>query len=593
SGSDVDGSIALYQWSQTSGTTVSLSDNGTANPHFTAPDLDTGSQSLSFELTVTDNEGLAAKDSVIVTVNNVNIAPVAQAGESLVVDESMLVTLTGAGTDEDGSIVSYEWVQTDGETVSLSDVTSATPSFNSPVVVVDSVSLSFKLTVTDNDGNTANDSVEVVVNSTNSAPVVNAGSDKSVAGNSLVQLDGSSSDSDGTINAYLWTQVDGISMSLSDATIVNPTFTAPAAVNGGLRMTFQLQVTDERDVVVKDTVTITVSDYPSNPYSGATVQAGEKILWSFPTTNWTDEFIVESEASVALNIDHVSNFYNDRWLIAPVVAEPVQVSLLLKNDTTGNELLDTVTILPIEQFGFKPLTTIENFYQNSGFGAANGSLLSLIDNDTLPDLILYNSDSISWFKGKGDGTFGTQTALYTAQNIQRVTFEDINNDAQEDLVVKLWGGEDNSQVVWLEKQFTPIVEFATAKTIASNSSVNVPRESAIVDIDGDGRVDFVNFYEHDNVLTLSFYRQEADGSFSSEVLIDQRTQTINSGQLSIGDHNGDNLLDLKLYLSDVDDDGLYTATLTYYNQGNGGGFDIPDAEFFHDYNNVWGSIYDV
>jgi len=67
---DPDGAIELYSWSQTAGTTVVLSSTSDAEVSFTAPDV---VDSLSFTLTVTDNDGAASAATVYVkTVQGVN-----------------------------------------------------------------------------------------------------------------------------------------------------------------------------------------------------------------------------------------------------------------------------------------------------------------------------------------------------------------------------------------------------------------------------------------------------------------------------------------------------------------------------------------
>lgn len=67
---DSDGIIASYQWKQTNGTTVTLSKNGTdkaSNPTFTTPKT-FNPETISFELTVTDNSGATATDTVDIKV---------------------------------------------------------------------------------------------------------------------------------------------------------------------------------------------------------------------------------------------------------------------------------------------------------------------------------------------------------------------------------------------------------------------------------------------------------------------------------------------------------------------------------------------
>ena len=71
SGEDAEGAVS-YAWLQTQGTTVVLSDSSAANPSFTAPNVSTSGEFevLVFELTVMDDQGFTATDSVSVTVFN-------------------------------------------------------------------------------------------------------------------------------------------------------------------------------------------------------------------------------------------------------------------------------------------------------------------------------------------------------------------------------------------------------------------------------------------------------------------------------------------------------------------------------------------
>ncbi|MBA6264537.1 SGNH/GDSL hydrolase family protein [Colwellia sp. Bg11-12] len=76
--SDTDGSIASYAWSQTSGTTVTLTNTSNISTSFTAPNV-TSDEVFTFELTVTDNEDLTSSDSVNITVNPIITTPNVQA----------------------------------------------------------------------------------------------------------------------------------------------------------------------------------------------------------------------------------------------------------------------------------------------------------------------------------------------------------------------------------------------------------------------------------------------------------------------------------------------------------------------------------
>jgi len=64
---DSDGTISSYHWSQTVGTTVTLTDVNSADPLFIAPNISTA-ETLTFELTVTDDDGATDSDSVSIIV---------------------------------------------------------------------------------------------------------------------------------------------------------------------------------------------------------------------------------------------------------------------------------------------------------------------------------------------------------------------------------------------------------------------------------------------------------------------------------------------------------------------------------------------
>ena len=155
------GEALSYAWRQTGGSpTVTLTGETTATPSFTAPNL-TADATLTFTLTVTagaDN----ATDTVAVMVQADNDAPTANAGADQMVYEGDSVNLSGRGSDPEGEALSYAWSQTNGDpTVTLTDATTATPSFTAPSVSAD-VTLTFTLTVTAG-GDSATDTVDVAI----------------------------------------------------------------------------------------------------------------------------------------------------------------------------------------------------------------------------------------------------------------------------------------------------------------------------------------------------------------------------------------------------------------------------------------------
>ena len=258
SGSDPDGEVAGYAWTQIGGTTVSLSGASSATATFTAPAVTTRT-TLTFLLTVTDDDGATGSDTVRVTVSPANRPPVANAGPPQSVAAGAAVTLSGSGSDPDGEVAGYAWTQTFGSTVTLSGASSATAAFTAPAVTA-RTTLTFRLTVTDNDGATGADETTVTVSppATNLPPAANAGPDQSVAAGAAVTLSGSGSDPDGSVTGYAWTQTAGSTVTLSGASTATATFTAPA-VTTRTTLTFRLTVTDDGGATGTDEATVTVA----------------------------------------------------------------------------------------------------------------------------------------------------------------------------------------------------------------------------------------------------------------------------------------------------------------------------------------------
>jgi len=167
SGSDSEGPVT-FSWTQTAGTTVTLSDTTISNPGFIAPNVPSD-EVLTFTLTVTDNGGNSEADSVAIRVLDTdNTLPLVNAGPDQTVDEGDPVSLAGSGSDAEGP-VTLSWSQIAGTTVTLSDSAIANPTFTAPAVSVDEV-LTFRLTVTDNVGAVVFDDVSITVNDTDAPP---------------------------------------------------------------------------------------------------------------------------------------------------------------------------------------------------------------------------------------------------------------------------------------------------------------------------------------------------------------------------------------------------------------------------------------
>ncbi|WP_088340977.1 PKD domain-containing protein [Robiginitalea sediminis] len=292
--SDPDGgTIVTYAWTQVSGpdaATLSGADTAT----LTAGDLLEGT--YVFRLTVTDDEGETGFDEVTVTVLPESLPPVVDAGaDQEIVLPADTAVLTGTATDPDGgNIVTYAWTQQSGPanaTFTGADTETLTASGLQEGVYV------FRLTATDDEGQTGFDEVTVTVIQTQ-PPVVEAGPNQTIAlPVNSVFLNGTASDPDGgAIVTLAWTQESGpAAATLGGADTA--TLTASDLVEG--TYVFRLTATDDEGETAFDEVTVTVNPETANAAPDA-VAEGTPISGTAPLTvqftgrNSTDDFGIVS-----------------------------------------------------------------------------------------------------------------------------------------------------------------------------------------------------------------------------------------------------------------------------------------------------------
>ncbi len=256
-----------HAWTQLSGPAVTLSDATVGDPTFTLPDDAENGVTLEFQLTVTDQEGDSDSDTMTVTVVMPEpVLPTACAGPDLTGAAGDEVTLEGrCSINPYGKWyqMAHSWTQLSGPTVALSDATVGNPSFTLPSDAADGTTLEFQLTVTDQEGESDSDTMIVTIAAPGTIrPTANAGPDLTGAPGESVTLQGT-----GSTNPYgewwrmehAWTQLSGPTVTLSDATVGNPTFTLPEDAADGTTLEFELTVTDKEGVSDSDTVTVTVA----------------------------------------------------------------------------------------------------------------------------------------------------------------------------------------------------------------------------------------------------------------------------------------------------------------------------------------------
>lgn len=278
---DTDGSIVSYAWTKVAGPSQFIIGNGASNKP-TITGLEVGV--YVFRLTVTDNKGAATTDEVTVTVKAANMGPVANAGADINIKLPLNSTTLngGASKDTDGSITKYLWTKVSGPSqFRIADAGAAATALTGLVAGT----YVFKLTVTDNNGATASDTVNVIVSNststTNKPPSANAGPDKSIIlPTNSVTLNGTGSkDPDGSITKYAWRKMSGPSSFM----IVSPSsaITVVSKLVAGTYV-FRLTVTDNKGATDNNEVTVVVTEAASPGNQSPVAMPGNDVTVQLP-----------------------------------------------------------------------------------------------------------------------------------------------------------------------------------------------------------------------------------------------------------------------------------------------------------------------
>ena len=254
---DPDADSLTFQWmiSRQPEDSLSVLDNDQAiTPSFLA-DV---AGNYEIQLVVDDGTLSSNPDKVMISVSAANSQPEAHAGSDKTGYTGDRVTLDGsASTDADGDKLSFNWsliMLPEASSASLDDAYSLKPAFSADI----EGRYEAELIVNDGRIDSEPDAVTINIESANTKPLADAGSDQSVATKQRVQLDGSaSSDVDGDPLTWLWTLISkpvGSLAELDDELAVNPTFISDLAG----QYIAQLIVNDGEDDSTPDHVLINV-----------------------------------------------------------------------------------------------------------------------------------------------------------------------------------------------------------------------------------------------------------------------------------------------------------------------------------------------
>jgi PKD repeat protein/endonuclease I len=226
-------------------TDIGVSQTGTSAVGWTLQLTGSGTtySAFTWQPAAAGTPGLVNTGQAFGSVPPPNVAPVAQANGPYAALTAQSIAFSSAGsTDSDGTITAWSWNFGDGATS-----TTANPSH----AYAAAGSYTATLTVTDDDGAQHSDTAPVTITAPNVAPVAQAnGPYSGTTGANIAFSSAGSSDSDGTINAWLWNFGDG-----QTSTAANPTHSYTTAGS----YTATLTVTDDDGAQHADTAPVTVT----------------------------------------------------------------------------------------------------------------------------------------------------------------------------------------------------------------------------------------------------------------------------------------------------------------------------------------------
>jgi chitinase len=278
-----------YAWSASPDIAITQNDVSLSTATFTAP-VTNDILTYTFTVDVKDAIGNSGNDSVIYRINPVNIPPRAliqvsqfeelarnqfPAGYEVVLDATM--SSDKDSLDVNKPIAAYLWQQTAGESV-LTGINLQTDSldFTTPILTAAN-SMSFSLTVTDQEG--AEDVAYVTLNiqsSVDTLPEVNAGISHQVFTGESINLNGIAST---TIEAsmplvFSWLNDSEIDLHIENSNALQTFAIAPVVTNTET-VTFTLRAQDAQGNSADDILTVTIKPLPIQPINdtGVILQA--------------------------------------------------------------------------------------------------------------------------------------------------------------------------------------------------------------------------------------------------------------------------------------------------------------------------------
>ena len=204
--------------------------------------------------------------------------PTADAGVAFTIDERTPGMLSGSYVQAQGTPPTMHWEQKTGPAFVLSDPGAAQPTFVAPDVPADATA-TFTFTATGIQGSSSSD-LTITIKDVNRPPTAQITGGSGVKTGGIAALSGAgSTDPDGDLLTYAWTQTSGAHVTLEGADTANVRFTAPGTAG---KVELQLKVTDAKGASAVAATTVDIQGAGGCSSSGGGSSLPALSLWPRP-----------------------------------------------------------------------------------------------------------------------------------------------------------------------------------------------------------------------------------------------------------------------------------------------------------------------
>jgi len=269
--------------------------------------------------------------------NKYDTAPIVNAGSNQRSDPTRIY-LNGSATDPSGLPLSYAWTQVSGTSVALANAKTANANF----LAVKAGTYRFMLTCS-NGKSSSSGTVDVIIN--NVAPTVSAGNDITINAGQTISLTASGADANSDVLSYIWSFVEGPSISLP---AMNTQTLSITPQNAGTYR-FSVRCHDGVNYSAADEVTVTVNAVNQAPTADAgsdrTVQLGTVVTLdgSGSSDPNNDTLTYKWSQLSGPQITSASNIYTAKPSFTANYTGTYVIQLIV-NDGKVDSTPDTVTI---------------------------------------------------------------------------------------------------------------------------------------------------------------------------------------------------------------------------------------------------------